>query len=99
LPAIASTLGVLEAFLRESLNAAGGVWDEVEPQVYDVLWPDADEPVRLTFDPEALPEHPGGCGEPFGCHAHGPRPVGLVSGGEAEDEQQGRRKPNAGRVG
>ena len=30
----------------------------MEPQVYDVLWPDADEPVRLTFDPEALPEHP-----------------------------------------
>jgi hypothetical protein len=58
LPAIASTLGVLEAFLRESLDASGGVWDEVEPQVYDVLWPDADEPVRLTFDPEALPEHP-----------------------------------------
>ena len=58
MPAIASTLGFLETFLREAMNAAGGIWDEVEPQVYDVLWPDADEPVRLTFDPEALPEHP-----------------------------------------
>lgn len=58
MPATASTLSVLEAFLRESVTAAGGLWDEMEPQVYDVLWPDADEPVRLTFDPEALPEHP-----------------------------------------
>jgi len=48
----------LEAFLREYLDAAGGVWEEVEPQVYDALWPDAEEPVRLTFDPDALPEHP-----------------------------------------
>jgi len=53
-----STLPALEAFLREYLDAAGGVWEEVEPQVYDVLWPDAAEPVRLTFDPDALPEHP-----------------------------------------
>jgi hypothetical protein len=58
LAATARTLSVLETFLRESLDAAGGAWDEVEPQVYDVLWPDADEPVRLAFDPEALPEHP-----------------------------------------
>ncbi len=53
-----SFLPPLEAFLREYLDAAGGVWEEVEPQVYDALWPDAEEPVRLTFDPDALPEHP-----------------------------------------
>ena len=33
-----------------------GVWDEIEPQVYDVLL-DA-ELMRLAFDPDALPEHP-----------------------------------------
>jgi hypothetical protein len=53
----------LEAFLRAYLDAAGGVWDEIEPQVYDVLLPGADAAaeggvVRVTFDPEALPEHP-----------------------------------------
>src|ERR1700726_4652430 len=58
----------LEAFLREYLDKTGGVWDEVEPQVYDVLLPAGTEVpagragdaggVRLTFDPEALPEHP-----------------------------------------
>ena len=46
----------LERFLREYVDQAGGLWDEVEPQVYDVLLDD--EPARLTFDPEALPEHP-----------------------------------------
>jgi len=79
-------MGVLEAFLRESVNAAGGVWDEVEPQVYDVLWPDADEPVRLTFDPEALPEHPAAQLVTFGSlvldqlleRAHGRARVGLA---------------------
>lgn len=46
----------LEQFVREYVEQAGGVWDEVEPQVYDLLIDD--EPVRVTFDPEALPEHP-----------------------------------------
>jgi hypothetical protein len=47
------------------LESAGGAWDEVEPQVYDVLVPSPEEGaaggeiVRVTFDPEALPEHPG----------------------------------------
>ena len=84
--ALPSMLGVLEAFLRESLNAAGGVWEEVEPQVYDVLWPDADEPVRLTFDPEALPEHPAARLVTFGSpvleellrRAHSRARVGLA---------------------
>jgi hypothetical protein len=54
----------LEEFVRDYVEVTGGAWDEVEPQVYDVLLP-ATEPgegqciVRITFDPEALPEHPG----------------------------------------
>lgn len=63
-----STGSPLESFLREYLDKTGGVWDEVEPQVYDVALPAGTElptgrgsdsgVVRLTFDPEALPEHP-----------------------------------------
>ena len=34
-----SKVSPLEVFLREYLETAGGVWDEVEPQVYDVLLP------------------------------------------------------------
>jgi hypothetical protein len=59
----------LEEFVRDYLEVAGGVWDEVEPQVYDVLLPPeaSDGPqdaggreiLRVAFDPEALPEHPG----------------------------------------
>jgi len=49
---------LLEQFLRDYTEAVDGVWDEIEPQVYDVLWPDQTQPLRLTFDPEALPEHP-----------------------------------------
>jgi hypothetical protein len=48
----------LEQFFRNYVEASGGIWDEIEPQVYDVLWPDAEEPQRVTFDSEALPEHP-----------------------------------------
>src|SRR5215813_1057252 len=54
----------LEAFLRDYLETVGGAWDEVEPQVYDVILPPGsdgagDSVLRLTFDPEALPEHKG----------------------------------------
>jgi hypothetical protein len=59
----------LEQFLRDYVEQSGGVWDEVEPQVYDVLLPpgaeDEDqhpmdrEILRIAFDPEALPENPG----------------------------------------
>jgi hypothetical protein len=59
----------LEEFVRTYLETVGGAWDEVEPQVYDVLLPAAagapplpaaaDGLPRITFDPEALPEHPG----------------------------------------
>ena len=58
----------LESFLREFVDQCGGVWDEVEPQVYDVLLPadgiDSEletagrDVLRITFDPDALPEHP-----------------------------------------
>ena len=56
----------LEQFVGDYLEAVGGVWDEIEPQVFDVLLPPdpargaaAEESLRVTFDPEALPEHPG----------------------------------------
>lgn len=58
----------LEQFVRDYVEVTGGVWDEIEPQVYDLLLPaggeaaptgpgDAEVP-RITFDPEALAEHP-----------------------------------------
>jgi hypothetical protein len=57
----------LEDFVRDYVEVTGGAWDEVEPQVYDVLLPPAEsdpaaddrELVRVAFDPEAIPEHPG----------------------------------------
>lgn len=51
----------LEAFVRDCAEVTGGVWEEVEAQVYDLLLPTAaggEEALRVTFDPEALPEHP-----------------------------------------
>ncbi|HEV8058242.1 MAG TPA: hypothetical protein VGP68_00085 [Gemmataceae bacterium] len=63
----ASTVSPLESFLREYLDKTGGIWEEVEPQVYDMVLPEGTAlpirageggVVRLTFDPEALPEHP-----------------------------------------
>jgi len=62
------TRTALEEFLRDYVETIGGAWDELEPQVYDLLLPASDtveqeaaDPVvaRVTFDPEALPEHPG----------------------------------------
>jgi hypothetical protein len=53
----------LEGFVRDYVEVTGGVWDEVEPQVYDVLLPGEEgadgSVVRIAFDPEAVPEHPG----------------------------------------
>src|SRR3954465_5523237 len=51
----------LEAFLRDYSEVVGGLWEEIEPQVYDLMLPPPGEPevVRVAFDPEALPEHPG----------------------------------------
>ena len=57
----------LEAFQRDYLDKTGGIWEEVEPQVYDMVLPygttlpgrgGEGSVIRLTFDPEALPEHP-----------------------------------------
>jgi len=62
----ATIISPLESFLREYLDKTGGIWEEVEPQVYDMVLPEGTElpgrggdvgVVRLTFDPEALPEH------------------------------------------
>ena len=55
----------LELFLRDYVAQSGGVWEEIEPQVYDILLAgqetaEGEESVlRVTFDPEALPDHPG----------------------------------------
>ncbi len=54
----------LETFFRDYAEAVGGVCDEVEPRVYDLMLPPgpagpAPEIVRVAFDPEAIPEHPG----------------------------------------
>jgi hypothetical protein len=58
----------LEEFLLDYLDVAGGVWQAVEPQVYDALLPAAveqalgvaasDGVLRFTLDPEALPDYP-----------------------------------------
>ncbi len=45
----------LERFLRDYTDLRQGAWDEIEPQVYDVLM--EEEVLRVTFDPEALAEH------------------------------------------
>ncbi len=54
----------LESFFRDYAEAVGGVCDEVEPQVYDLMLPpeaggSGAEIIRVAFDPEAIPEHPG----------------------------------------
>src|SRR5260370_30733105 len=59
----------LEGFLRDYVETIGGDWDEVEPQVYDLLLPSQQDAspldvagrgmMRVAFDPEAIPEHPG----------------------------------------
>lgn len=69
----------LEQFVGDYLETVGGIWDEIEPQVFDVLLPASrnragagEESLRVTFDPEALPEHPGAqlanFGSPFVDH-------------------------------
>jgi hypothetical protein len=61
----------LEDFVRDYVAVEGGDWDEIEPQVYDLLLPASDsaqgrEIVRVAFDPEALPEHAGAQFASFG---------------------------------
>ncbi len=60
--------GPLEKFLLQYIDAVGGVWQAVEPQVYDVMLPASaadqldlarpDEMIRIAFDPEAVTDHP-----------------------------------------
>src|SRR5262249_29870183 len=64
-----TTPSPLEAFVRDYVEEVGGAWAEVEPPVDELLLPPAaaaqemgaagQEVVRVAFDPEALPEHPG----------------------------------------
>ncbi len=59
----------LERFLRDYVEVREGLWEEVEPQVYDLILPElarvaGDEVggvLRVALDPEALPEHRGCC--------------------------------------
>ena len=37
----------LEEFLRDYVETTGGVWDEIEPQVYDLMLPGR-EPARAS---------------------------------------------------
>jgi hypothetical protein len=65
---VATAQSPLEGFVRDYVDVTGGVWDEIEPQVYDLLLPaEGAGPdtarvdraiVRVAFDPEAIPEHP-----------------------------------------
>ncbi len=58
----------LEEFLLEYMEVAGGLWQAVEPQVYDAMLPAAVEQAiglaasagvfRFTLDPEAVPDYP-----------------------------------------
>lgn len=49
-------LAPLEQFVRDYVEARDGAWDEIEPQVYDLLI--GPELIEVAFNPEALPEHP-----------------------------------------
>lgn len=53
---IQESVSPLEQFVRDYVEARNGAWDEIEPQVYDLLiGPDI---IQVAFDAEALPEHP-----------------------------------------
>jgi len=61
-------IGPLEKFALDYVDVVGGVWQDVEPQVYDVVLPASvagqldlparDEMIRIAFDPEALADYP-----------------------------------------
>jgi hypothetical protein len=53
---IEEPISPLEQFVRDYVEARNGAWDEIEPQVYDLLI--GSEMTQVAFDPEALPEHP-----------------------------------------
>jgi hypothetical protein len=56
----------LESFFRSYVEQVDGVWDEIEPQLYDALLPGdvslqlelRGDALRATFDPEALQDYP-----------------------------------------
>ena len=58
----------LEEFLLEYVEVAGGLWQAIEPQVYDAMLPGSVEHTldlttsegvfRFTLDPEAVPDYP-----------------------------------------
>jgi hypothetical protein len=71
-------MSTLQRFVTDYIHTIGGDCEEIEPQVYDILFPDdlaaqdakrAALPtlhelaqrgvLRVTYDPEAVPEHPG----------------------------------------
>lgn len=62
------TAGPLEAFVLAYVEAVGGVSEELEPQLHDLVVPaeaaaalevGAAGVLRVAFDPEALADHPG----------------------------------------
>ena len=65
---VVTETGPLEKFLLEYIDVVDGVWQAVEPQVYDVMLPAAlagqldvarpDETIRIAFDAEAVTDHP-----------------------------------------
>lgn len=64
--ALAPHRSPLEQFVRDYLDLMGGAWDEIEPGVYDLIDPVCERQsaaenagvTRITFDSEALAEHP-----------------------------------------
>jgi hypothetical protein len=85
----------LEQFVCDYVETLGGAWDEVEPQVFDLLMPGADDHstpsprdaggrdiVQITFDPEALPEHAHAQLASFGSP--------LIDGWIADAQRRGR---------
>ncbi len=51
----------LESFVLRYIEHVGGIFEEIEPQVYSVLAPEPlghDLGSSITFDPEALADHP-----------------------------------------
>lgn len=58
-------MSTLQQFITDYIETVGGDCEEVEPQVYDILFPEGfdefsgENVLRITYDPEAVPEHPG----------------------------------------
>ena len=53
---LVQALSPLEQFVRDYVEACDGAWDQIEPRVYDLLV--GSQITRVSFDPEALPDHP-----------------------------------------